>query len=122
MVFGMFKNINRQFFKGYATRRYPFKDVREDNDNYRGEVKFIEQNCTFCMACQRVCPTHCIAVDRNEGIFELNPWQCIICGECVTACRFDALEMGRHWKLPQAKMESIYFKGEPPKKKKAEEE
>jgi NADH-quinone oxidoreductase subunit I len=55
--------------------------------------------CTACQLCAQACPNRCIEVkgERNvEGKMAMTSFQldfstCIFCGECVLACRFDAL-------------------------------
>jgi polyferredoxin len=48
-------------------------------------VNWDEKKCTDCKKCIKVCP---MDVDLLNGKRDL---ECILCGKCVDACRFDAL-------------------------------
>jgi Fe-S-cluster-containing hydrogenase component 2 len=53
-------------------------------------IKIIEENCTGCTKCVRICPTQALKV-RN-GIVQLDAGKCIDCGKCVITCQFDAIQ------------------------------
>lgn len=56
---------------------------------YFHAIQILQDNCTGCTACVRVCPTEAIRVrDRKATI---DPNRCIDCGNCVTACQFHAI-------------------------------
>lgn len=55
-------------------------------------LKFsINDNCTACMACVRVCPVEAIAVSGSD--VEIVEETCIECGLCVPACYHDAIDV-----------------------------
>jgi len=46
--------------------------------------------CTFCMKCMKWCPEEAI-VEKDDRAFIIEP-RCIGCGECLSACNFDAVK------------------------------
>ena len=66
-----------------------------------------EHKCTGCITCERACPDHIInielttAEDRSKHIdhwrYEIGA--CMMCGLCVEACPFDAIEMSHEYEL-----------------------
>lgn len=55
-------------------------------------LKFsINDNCTSCMACVRVCPVEAISVSGSEVTIVEDT--CIECGLCVPACYHDAIDV-----------------------------
>ncbi|MHA1685922.1 MAG: DUF362 domain-containing protein [Candidatus Heimdallarchaeaceae archaeon] len=54
----------------------------------------LEDRCILCGTCVKVCPTHCLEMDRenkdNGMIWILKP-QCMMCGHCQTYCPKDAI-------------------------------
>jgi NAD-dependent dihydropyrimidine dehydrogenase PreA subunit len=51
----------------------------------------INDNCTACMACVRVCPVEAISVTREE--LHIIKDSCIECGLCVPACFHEAIDV-----------------------------
>jgi NADH-quinone oxidoreductase subunit F len=52
--------------------------------------EIIEDACTGCTACAKVCPTNAISGARKE-IHHIDQEKCIQCGECFSKCNFDAI-------------------------------
>ena len=52
----------------------------------------IEDNCTGCTACARVCPTKA-ATGEKKKVHKINQETCIKCGACYDACKFDAIRV-----------------------------
>jgi NADH-quinone oxidoreductase chain I len=63
--------------------------------------------CTACLICVRECPDHVLRLEssvRPEGgkhidryVYEVGA--CMMCGLCVAACPFDAIEMSHEYEL-----------------------
>ena len=63
--------------------------------------------CTACLICVNECPDHVLSLDvsKNAGggkhidryVYEVGA--CMMCGLCVEACPFDAIEMSHEYEL-----------------------
>lgn len=51
----------------------------------------IEKNCTACACCIKICPVSAIAFKGKKAFIDKNI--CIGCGECLCACKFDAINI-----------------------------
>jgi len=112
----------KEFFKPVVTMPYPYETLKMP-DRYRGHVELIEDEegkpkCIVCMACQRACPSSCIALDgeKPEGSkkkvltsYQLDFTRCSLCGSCVEACNFDALTFSKEYNLASTRKEDFYF-------------
>jgi NADH-quinone oxidoreductase subunit I len=101
----------RNFFRGPITVQYP--EVRiELPPRSRWALRHrLDENgapkCTACLICVRECPDHVLRIVTSaspEGgkhidayVYELGA--CMMCGLCVTACPFDAIEMSHEYEL-----------------------
>ncbi len=52
----------------------------------------IPEKCTGCTLCARRCPVSCISGKPRE-IHTISQKECIKCGECFNACKFDAVNI-----------------------------
>jgi len=52
----------------------------------------IEENCTGCLACLKVCPQEAISGELKK-VHVLDQSKCIKCGACYEACNFDAIKI-----------------------------
>ena len=50
----------------------------------------IDENCTGCLACKRVCPSEAITGELKE-VHVIDKEKCIKCGACLESCKFDAI-------------------------------
>ncbi len=57
----------------------------------------LNENCTGCRACEKVCKAGCIDVEKRELDFE----RCVMCLDCASACRFKAIDLS-HGKTKHA--------------------
>ena len=55
-------------------------------------IRIIEDKCTGCTACARVCPVNAIAGEVKKP-HEIDPNICTRCGLCIETCNFDAIEV-----------------------------
>jgi NADH-quinone oxidoreductase subunit F len=52
----------------------------------------IDENCTGCLACKKVCPSDAVSGELKE-IHVIDNEKCIKCGACFEACKFDAIKV-----------------------------
>jgi NADH:ubiquinone oxidoreductase subunit F (NADH-binding)/(2Fe-2S) ferredoxin/NAD-dependent dihydropyrimidine dehydrogenase PreA subunit len=52
----------------------------------------INERCTGCVLCVRVCPEGAISGAKKE-LHVIDPDKCIRCGACKTVCKFDAIDV-----------------------------
>jgi NADH-quinone oxidoreductase subunit F len=52
----------------------------------------IDDNCTGCLACLKVCPSEAITGELKK-VHTLDQSKCIKCGACFEACNFDAIKI-----------------------------
>lgn len=112
----------REFFKPVVTVAYPYETLTMSS-RYRGHVELIEDEegkpkCVVCMACERACPSNCIAIEgeKLEGAkkkvltsYQLDFTKCSLCGSCVEACNFDALTFSKEYNLASTRKEDFHF-------------
>ncbi|NUM33207.1 MAG: 4Fe-4S binding protein [Candidatus Brocadiae bacterium] len=54
----------------------------------------INEKCTGCGACMRICPVEAISGQKREK-HEIVQAKCIQCGSCYSVCKFDAITIGK---------------------------
>ncbi len=81
---------------------------------YFHALQILEDNCTGCTACVRVCPTEAIRVRDRKA--QIDPNRCVDCGNCVTVCPFhailprsDSLDLLSNFKHTVAIVSTSYF-------------
>lgn len=101
----------RNMLRGPITLQYPFeKAVLPERARWAVQLKCDESGshkCTACMACVRECPDYILDLqvttreDKTKHIdrYTYEIGACMMCGLCVEACPFDAIEMGQDYEL-----------------------
>lgn len=102
-----FKNLVRP----NITIMYPHEYyVLPERARWAVEMKYDEEGnhkCTGCKICQNACPGFIIEVDltvNEDRSKHIDHWKyqrtaCMMCGLCVEACPFDAIQMGHNYEL-----------------------
>lgn len=88
--------------------------MNKKDSKYFHAIQILEDNCTGCTACVRVCPTEAIRV-RNRKAY-IDPYRCVDCGNCVSVCDFhaiipssDSLDIIKDFKYRVAIISSSFF-------------
>ena len=63
------------------------------------KIRFDEEKCRNCSACSKSCKASCIDFKNHKVDYS----RCVVCGDCLGACKFDALKWG---------LSSLLLKGE----------
>ncbi len=77
-----FRNEYLEHIKDQRCRAVVCKDLIE--------YRVIQEKCTGCQSCVRVCPTGAISGPRSEP-HNLDKAKCIKCRSCYEVCRFEAI-------------------------------
>jgi ech hydrogenase subunit F len=107
----MTPHILKNLFSKSATRLYPIEQ-REPFERARGELANAVEDCIFCGACARKCPSQCISVDKAAATWTLDPMACIGCGICVAACPKSCLRQETVYRRPAIVREELILQGE----------
>jgi len=107
----MLPTICKNLFSKPATRRYPFKDIREPFPGYRGKIHFDTTRCNACGACARLCPARAIEANKEKKQVKYYPFRCIYCGTCL-ACPREAITQDAHYTPPDTKKAEELYKVE----------
>jgi NADH-quinone oxidoreductase subunit I len=109
------KNFGRVVFLRQATTITKKWGSRPIALRYRGTIGLTidrrtgKENCIGCLACERICPDHCIhieTVDDKPGhkgkypvVFIIDNNLCSLCGLCVEVCPVPALIHTEVWQV-----------------------
>jgi NADH-quinone oxidoreductase subunit I len=109
-------------FRGPITVQYPKeKLVLPERARWAVQMKLDDEGrhkCTACLACEKACPDYIIKIDVTTGedrSKHIDAWNyeigaCMMCGLCVEACPFDAIEMGHDYELARANPDELVVK------------
>ncbi|GAB7080479.1 4Fe-4S binding protein [Megalodesulfovibrio paquesii] len=115
----MVPTVVKNLLNKKSTRPYPFV-VREPFPDQRGELYCDIDKYIFCGTCARKCPSQCISVDKEKGIWKCDPFACVYCGTCEEVCPTHCLHHKGTWRPVAGERQMIEMQGTPPKKKKKE--
>jgi formate hydrogenlyase subunit 6/NADH:ubiquinone oxidoreductase subunit I len=113
-IFRILKHVFRQAFRRPFTYFYPYED-RPYPERTRGRHIHVRENCTACAQCVRACPVSAIRIDKEDRKFEKDAalyfdyTRCIFCGDCVAACRFDALYHTKIVDISEGEKEDLIY-------------
>lgn len=88
--------------------------MSKQEKKYFHALHILEDNCTGCTSCVRVCPTEAIRVRDRKA--QIDPLRCVDCGNCIEACTFhaiiprsDPLDVINNFKYKVAILSTSYF-------------
>ena len=101
----------RNMFRGPITVMYPEQKLTlPERARWAVAHKFDAEGrpkCTACLICENECPDHVLRIDVSKTdtggkhidryVYEVGA--CMMCGLCVEACPFDAIEMSHEYEL-----------------------
>ncbi len=109
------RNFGRVVIKRQATTITEKWGSRQIALRYRGTIGLTidrrtgKENCIGCLACERICPDHCIhieTIDDKAGhkgkypvVFIIDNNLCSLCGLCVEVCPVPALIHTEIWQV-----------------------
>ena len=101
----------KQMSRGPITVQYPHEKLTlPERARWKVAIKPDEDGnhkCTGCRACEKACPDFVIELDittNEDRTKHIDHWRyevgaCMMCGLCVEACPFDAMEMSHDYEL-----------------------
>jgi formate hydrogenlyase subunit 6/NADH:ubiquinone oxidoreductase subunit I len=92
------------------TTRYPFEPRRAIAGS-RGQLIFTKDNCVYCTACAKKCPTGALKVERAQKRFILERLRCISCACCVEICPKNSLSLSTDHGSPATTRNSETYSG-----------
>ncbi len=108
----MLKTLIRNLTKKPATRNYP-AEKRPTFPLFRGYLDVKIEDCIFCGACARKCPSHCITTKPREGFWSYDPFACVYCSACTEVCPKKCLIMEEQRRMPAPSKYMVFHKGTP---------
>ncbi len=96
----MLPTIIKNLFSRPATRRYPYKDIREPFLGYRGRIHLDPRKCDLSRDCARVCPSGAIEVSPEDRQWTYHPFRCVYCGACMQICPQRAITQDKFYAKP----------------------
>ncbi len=117
----MSKTILGNLIRKYSTRLHP-TEQRVLPDAFRGRFKFAIDKCIMCRACVLKCPTGCIRIEPEIGLWEREVMACLYCGVCADVCPTGCITMTNVYRPPITKTEQLRFMCPPRKVKKGTKE
>jgi NADH-quinone oxidoreductase subunit I len=112
--------LKNAFKRKKATIIYPFEPGVKPKVGLRGAHYLDLVACTGCRACERACPSLAIEMVPSEVTKTgrrpvINLGECIFCGLCEEACRYDALVLTDYIELSSFDQNNmiIYSKEDP---------
>ncbi len=63
--------------------------------------KYIDENCTNCQICYRICPTGALSSDSKFSLIHFDAMLCVKCRLCHDACEPDAIHLQKGFEVKE---------------------
>lgn len=108
----VFFTANRRKVPLHIVSEYP-EVVAKVQPRYRGRLTLLkdeqgEIKCVCCLACEKICPTQVITIEKGKKEGRKMPFpvrydfemeRCIFCEFCVESCGFDSIILNHQFEL-----------------------
>ena len=113
------KYFGRNFFQANRSKKHIHITVEYPETpiaiapRYRGRLQMLrdeqgEIKCVCCLACEKICPTQVITINKGKKEGRKTPYptrydfemeRCIFCEFCVESCGFDSIILNHQFEL-----------------------
>ena len=63
--------------------------------------KYVDENCTNCQICYRICPTGALSSDAKFSLIHFDAMLCVKCRLCHDACEPDAIHLQKGFEIKE---------------------
>ena len=108
-MFEMFKIILNNIVSPEVSR-YDDYHKTEGFKGFKGRLLIKTESCDFCTACSKKCLRNAIMINEHTKTIEIDPYKCILCGQCVDACIKNCIKFDKTYIAPSNSTDKIIFK------------
>ena len=83
LLFSVLKRVGKQ--ESY--------DILATEDISFTSQKFVDESCTNCQICYRICPTGALSSDKRFSVINFDAMMCVKCHLCHDVCEPDAIQL-----------------------------
>jgi len=108
----VFRTANRRKVPMHVVSEYP-EVPTQVQPRFRGRLTMLkdeqgEVKCVCCLACEKICPTQVITIEKGKKEGRKMPFpvrydfemeRCIFCEFCVESCGFDSIILNHQFEL-----------------------
>ncbi|SFV64594.1 Ferredoxin [hydrothermal vent metagenome] len=76
-------------------------EVLPENDVSFVSQKFVDESCTNCQICYRICPTGALSSDNKFSVINFNSMLCVKCHLCHDVCEPDSIQLQNGFEIKE---------------------
>ena len=76
-------------------------DILASEDITFTSQKYIEESCTNCQICYRICPTGALSSDNKFSVINFDAMMCMKCHLCHDVCEPDAIKIQKGFEIKE---------------------